>query len=320
MTAPELLRVDELRVEYITTTGDVVVVDDVSFSIRRGDIFGLAGESGSGKTTIAQGIMRLLKAPAAITGGRVLLDGEDVLAMDDEGLRRMRWRKVAWVAQSAMNALNPVTTIGEQIAEIFEVHDRMSRKRALEAAGGLLELVGIRPDRLRAYPHELSGGMRQRVVIAMALALKPPLLIMDEPTTALDVVVQREILAQIGELQAALGFSVLFITHDLSLMLELCSHIGILYAGRLIEAAPAAELFARPSHPYTQALLKSFPSVHARTDHIAGIGGTPPDLRKLPAGCAFQPRCSQALPRCVEVRPNLLPIGPDHTAACHLCP
>jgi peptide/nickel transport system ATP-binding protein len=252
-----LLRVENLRIEYLSARGGSCVVDDVSFSIGKGEIFGLAGESGSGKTTIGQGILRLLRPPAAITGGRVLLDGDDLLAMDDDQLRRVRWRKVSWVAQSAMNALNPVITIGEQLADVYEVHEGMRRRQALLRAGELLELVGIDAKRLAAYPHQLSGGMRQRVVIAMALALRPPLVIMDEPTTALDVVVQREILGQIARLQASLGFSVLFITHDLSLMFELCSQVGILRGGKLLEVGPARELFASPQHAYTQELLHS---------------------------------------------------------------
>ena len=253
----DLLAVDNLRIEYLSARGSSCVVDDVSFRIGKGEIFGLAGESGSGKTTIGQGILRLLRPPAAITGGRVLLDGEDMLAMDDARLRQVRWRKVSWVAQSAMNALNPVLTVGEQLADVYEVHERMRRRAALTRAGELLELVGMDPRRLAAYPHQLSGGMRQRVVIAMALALRPPLVIMDEPTTALDVVVQREILGQIARLQQDLGFSVLFITHDLSLMFELCNQVGILRGGKLLEAGPAKELFARPQHPYTQELLHS---------------------------------------------------------------
>ena len=313
----ELLRVEDLRVEYLTDEGPVCVVDGVSFSVRPGEIFGLAGESGSGKSTIALAILRLLKAPAVITGGRVLFEGEDLLDMDDEQLRRLRWRKISLVTQSAMNALNPVITIGEQIADAIEAHEGTTRRRALERAATLLDLVGIDRSRLRAYSHELSGGMRQRVVIAMALALHPPLVLMDEPTTALDVVVQREILRQISRLQAELGFSVLFITHDLSLMLELCTHIGVLYAGRLAEAAPAPELGARPRHPYTRGLLASFPDLHVAPGRLTGIGGTPPDPRQPPAGCRFHPRCGQCIEVCRELAPPRTVLGPDHEVSCH---
>jgi peptide/nickel transport system ATP-binding protein len=252
-----LLVIEDLRIEYLSARGSSCVVDDVSFRIGKGEIFGLAGESGSGKTTIGQGILRLLRPPAAITGGRVLLAGEDMLGMTDARLRQVRWRKVSWVAQSAMNALNPVLTVGEQLADVFEVHEKIRRKPALAASAELLDLVGIDRKRLSAYPHQLSGGMRQRVVIAMALALRPPLVIMDEPTTALDVVVQREILNQIVRLQRSLGFSVLFITHDLGLMFEMCNHVGILRGGKLLEVGPARELFERPQHAYTQELLHS---------------------------------------------------------------
>ena len=217
--APELLRVEDLRVEYLTPDGDVRVVDDVSFTIREGECFGLAGESGSGKSTVAMAILRLLKPPGVISGGRVLWNGQDVLDFDDASLRAFRWRQVSLVMQSAMNALNPVISIGEQLFDVILAHEAVTPVQALERAASLLKLVNIDSGRLKSFPHELSGGMRQRVVIAMALALSPRLMIMDEPTTALDVVVQREILAQIAELRDRLGFAVLLVTHDLSLML-----------------------------------------------------------------------------------------------------
>jgi peptide/nickel transport system ATP-binding protein len=313
----ELLRVEDLRVEYLTEGGRVRIVDDVSFTVRRGEIVGLAGESGSGKTTIALAILRLLRAPAAITGGRVLFEGTDLLDLDDDGMRRLRWRKIAMVTQSAMNALNPVMRVGEQLADAIEVHERVSRRVALDRAKDLLDRVGIPAARLKSYPHELSGGMRQRVVIAMALALEPPLILMDEPTTALDVVVQREILTEIADLQARLGFSILFITHDLSLMLELCTRIGVLYGGRLCELAPARRIGDSPRHPYTQALLSSFPDLHGGADRLIGIGGSPPDPRHPPAGCRFEPRCSQRLPACRTTQPETTHIGEDHEVACH---
>jgi peptide/nickel transport system ATP-binding protein len=307
----ELLVVEDLRVEY----GPVCVVDGVSFTVRRGEILGLAGESGSGKTTIALAILRLLKAPAVITGGRVLFEGRDVLDMSEAELRHFRWRQVSMVTQSAMNALNPVMRIGDQIADAIEVHERVSHRVALLRAASLLALVGIEPSRLRSYPHELSGGMRQRVVIAMALALRPPLILMDEPTTALDVVVQREILTRIAELQAELGFAILFITHDVSLMLELCTHIGVLYAGRLAETAPARAL---GRHPYTQGLLKCFPDLRGPATALVGIPGAPPDPRDPPGGCRFHPRCGHSLPICSEVQPPPRRIGAEHEVACHL--
>lgn len=266
-----LLEVDGLSVEYATETRAIRAVDRVSFSIGEREVFGLAGESGCGKSTIANAILRLLRDPAVITSGSVRFAGTDVLALNAEELRTFRWRRVAMVFQSAMNSLNPVMTIGDQIADIFTTHEGASKRAAWARAGELLDLVGIPADRLRSYPHQLSGGMRQRVVIAMATALRPPLLIMDEPTTALDVVVQQEIMAQIKDLQRELGFAVLFITHDMSLMLEMSDRIGVMYAGRLVELAPAEALRRRPLHPYTQALMGAFPPISGPRVKLTGL-------------------------------------------------
>lgn len=304
-----LLSVRDLCVEYVTPTGPVRAVDRVSFEIGRGQVFGLAGESGSGKSTAAMAAMRLLQPPAVITGGEVHYEGRDVLAMGEDELRAFRWKEIALVFQSAMNALNPVLTVGAQIADVIERHENVSSAQALERAAELLALVGIESSRLRSYPHQLSGGMRQRVVIAIALALNPPLLFMDEPTTALDVVVQKEILQQIAELKERLGFSILFITHDLSLMLEFCDTVGILYAGRLCEVAPAKELFANPQHPYTRGLMRSFPELHGPKQRIEGIPGSPPDMRSPPSGCRFHPRCSVAIPVCDQEQPQLITLA-----------
>ena len=317
-STPDLLRVDDLRVEYLTDGGDVCVVDGVSLRVRCGEILGLAGESGSGKTTIVQAILRLLGAPAAITGGQVLFRGEDVLAMDEERLRQFRWKQVSLVMQSAMNALNPVMTVGAQIADAIEAHEGEATRNSRERVAGLLELVGIEPGRASAYPHELSGGMRQRVMIAMALALQPPLVFMDEPTTALDVVVQKEILEQIAQLKQELGFAILFITHDLSLMLQFCTHIGVLYAGRMAESAPAKVLHGDPRHPYTQGLMNAFPDVRGHQPELLGIPGSPADPREPISGCRFHPRCEHTDERCREQQPPLVELGPDHLCACWL--
>ncbi|WP_426320547.1 ABC transporter ATP-binding protein [Microbacterium sp. E-13] len=271
MTAP-LLEVDDLSVEYVTDARTVRAVDRVSFSIAEREVFGLAGESGCGKSTIANAILRLLRDPAVISGGSIRFAGTDVLALSADELREFRWRQVAMVFQSAMNSLNPVMTIGDQIADIFTTHERASKRNALERAAELLDLVGIPRDRLRSYPHQLSGGMRQRVVIAMATALRPPLLIMDEPTTALDVVVQQEIMAQIKDLQQELGFAILFITHDMSLMVELSDRMAVMYAGRFVETAAAQEIFVRPSHPYTRALMNAFPPMSGPRTRLNGLG------------------------------------------------
>ena len=271
MSAP-LLEVDDLTVEYVTDTRVVTAVDRVSFTIGEGEVFGLAGESGCGKSTIANAVLRLLRDPAVIAGGSIRFRGTDVLALTAQELRTFRWRQVAMVFQSAMNSLNPVMTIGDQIADIYTTHDGISKKEALRRAAGLLDLVAIPRDRLRSYPHQLSGGMRQRVVIAMATALRPPLLIMDEPTTALDVVVQQEIMAQIKDLQRELGFAVLFITHDMSLMVELSDRMAVMYAGRFVETAPAVTVFDEPRHPYTRALMNAFPPMTGPRTRLTGLG------------------------------------------------
>ncbi|WP_437312366.1 MULTISPECIES: ABC transporter ATP-binding protein [unclassified Sorangium] len=318
MAPSPILSVQDLRVEFMTPTGPVCAVDNVSFDIAPGEVLGLAGESGSGKSTVAMAIMRLLRPPAVITGGRVLFAGQDVLSMTEDQLRAFRWRKMALVFQSAMTALNPVLTIGEQIADPIIAHDGVTPAQAMERAAALLKLVNIDTSRLASYPHQLSGGMRQRVVIAIAMALKPPFLIMDEPTTALDVVVQKEILQQIADLKDRLGFSILFITHDLSLIAEFSTRIAILYAGKLAETARAKDLFSDPKHPYTQGLLGSFPSVRGPRRKLQGIPGSPPDMRNPPPGCRFHPRCPQAFATCQNELPVLREIAPEHRGACHL--
>lgn len=267
-----VLEVSDLSVEYRGENRTTRAVDRVSFTIGPGEAFGLAGESGCGKSTAANAIMRLLRDPAVITGGSLLFNGRDVLAMSADQLRSFRWREVAMVFQSAMNSLNPVMTIGDQIMDIFTTHEGMAKKQARVRAAELLDLVQIDAGRLKAYPHQLSGGMRQRVVIAMAVALQPTLLIMDEPTTALDVVVQQEIMAQIGGLRRELGFSILFITHDMSLMIELCDRMAVMYAGRFVETAEAKRLFADPQHPYTRALINAFPPMHGPVAELTGLG------------------------------------------------
>jgi peptide/nickel transport system ATP-binding protein len=316
-----VLELRGLAVDY----GRVRAVDGVDLAIREGEIVGLAGESGSGKSTIAAAAMQVLRPPARIASGSVLFRGEDLGGRSKEELRRHRWRNVSMVFQSAMNALNPVMRVGDQFVDAMRAHERIDRRVALRRAGELLELVGIDARRVRAYPHELSGGMRQRVIIAMALSLNPELVIMDEPTTALDVVVQREILQQIEALKRDFGFAVLFITHDLSLLLEFADRIAIMYAGELVEEAPAHELAARARHPYTQGLLRSFPPLRGPLERLTGIPGSPPDLADPPAGCRFHPRCPHCTPgggalylRQTTERPVLRLVAPQHRIACHL--
>ncbi len=314
---PPLLDVRDLRVEYLTARGPVRAVEDVSFGIEPGEVVGLAGESGSGKSTIAHALLRILPPPALITSGKVMFDSQDVLAMNMLDLEQFRWRKIAIVFQSAMNALNPVMRIRDQLTDVMQKHG-VSKAEANERAARLFELVGIETQRLNAYPHQLSGGMRQRAVIAIALALNPPLLIMDEPTTALDVVVQKDILQQIAVLREKLGFSILFITHDLSLLVEFATRIAIMYAGEIIETAPSRQLFENPLHPYTHGLMNSFPSISGAKKKLTGIPGTPPDLVAPPTGCRFHPRCPKAMPLCSQDAPTHKTISAGHRVACHL--
>ena len=344
-----LLEIKHVSVDYAASSGTVHALTDVSISLERGQILGLAGESGSGKSTLAYAITRLLHPPAVITGGEILYyprssnrdkrgrseespaseaststitEPVDILQMTPAQLRAFRWSELSIVFQSAMNALNPVLNIGAQIMDVLQTHrpelrPDARRQRAIE----LLRLVGIAPDRIRSYPHELSGGMRQRAIIAIALALSPELIVMDEPTTALDVVVQREILMKIIGLRNDFGFSVIFITHDLSLLLEMADKIAIMYAGRIVEMATSRELHSQPRHPYSYGLLNSFPTLHGPRRRMTGIPGSPPDLRAIPPGCAFHPRCPCVFDACPANLPVLLPSTaetPEQVVACHL--
>lgn len=312
-----LLDIRSLYVEYLTPRGPAKAVNNVSFSIQSGEVFGLAGESGCGKSTIAHTILRVLKPPAVITGGEIWFDGENVLKMDDRQLENFRWRKVSMVFQSAMNSLNPVITVGEQIADVIIRHNKVGKKEAYDRAAELLKIVGIEPERLKSFPHQMSGGMRQRVVIAIALALNPAMMIMDEPTTALDVVVQKDILQQIQTLKDTMGFSILFITHDVSLMVEFSDYMAIMYAGEIVEKAPSKEIFTNPIHPYTQGLLSSFPSLTGKKRKLTGIPGSPPDLVNPPKGCKFHPRCTRCTHKGTEVVPVLTEVIPGHWVAAH---
>jgi peptide/nickel transport system ATP-binding protein len=324
-----VLEITDFSVAYRTPSGDVRAVEQVSLSLHAGEVVGLAGESGSGKSTLAYGICRLLRPPAVITAGSVRYrsfrhngagDSAEILTLRGDQLRRLRWREIAIVFQSAMNALNPVLSVRDQLLDVIAAHTDMSRADAREKAASLLDLVAIPRSRLRSYPHELSGGMRQRVMIAMALATDPEIVIMDEPTTALDVVVQRDILTQIASLREELGFSILFITHDLSLLLELADRIAVMYAGRLLEVGTAEQITREPAHPYTKGLLRSFPSLRGPRRELAGIPGSPPDPRDPIPGCPFRPRCAHATDACavidIELRHVATSADREHVTAC----
>jgi peptide/nickel transport system ATP-binding protein len=311
-----LLAIRDLCVDYVTREGPVRAVDRVSLEVGPGETVGIAGESGSGKSTFAQAILRILPPPAVISGGSIVFEGRDVLALGEAELRRLRWHRISMVFQSAMDALNPVITIGEQIEDTLAAHGAAHRGR--DRAAELLEMVGIPTGRIDAYAHQLSGGMRQRVAIALALALEPSLVILDEPTTALDVIVERGILGQIRSLQRARGFAVLFITHDLGRMLQFSDRVAVFYAGQIAEVGPARVLREAPSHPYTQGLIRAFPSVHGDVREVASIPGAPPSLRTPPPGCRFHPRCPHVMDRCRIEAPPSIAAGPGHEAACWL--
>jgi peptide/nickel transport system ATP-binding protein/peptide/nickel transport system permease protein len=328
--ADEVLTIRGLSVDYGYGAEAVNAVTDCDLVLHRGKVLGLAGESGSGKSTIALAAIRLLRAPAVITSGDVLFHsrpaagGEtvtiDLLAASQQQMREIRWSEIAVVLQSSLDALNPVTTIASQFDDMLRVHrPHLTRSQRLDKAAELLEMVGMNAERLRSYAHELSGGMRQRAMIAMALALDPQVVIFDEPTTALDVVTQREILEELMGLRDRLGFAALFITHDLSLLVELADDIAVMYAGRVMERAPAGALFRAPRLPYTHGLLHCFPPMHGKRVAMEGIPGSPPDIRDLPSGCAFHPRCRWAMPRCSTDVPQLGPLnGSTREVACWL--
>jgi peptide/nickel transport system ATP-binding protein len=311
------LRVEGLRVSFDHPLGMVQAVDDVSFALAPGERFGLAGESGSGKSTLALSILRMIKPPGRIASGEVWFAGRRLADLNEEGIRALRLTGIALVPQGSMNSLNPVLRIGRQIADAFADHDlRPGRREEAQRIAALLGEVGLPENVARMYPHELSGGMKQRACIAIAISLHPRVIIADEPTSALDVVVQRQVTATLARIQEDLGAAVILIGHDIGLMAQFVDRLAVMYAGRLVEVAPITEIIAKPRHPYTRALIATLPSLERRGT-LAGIPGLAPLLRELPPGCAFHPRCRQATDRCRIERPVVREIG-GARVACHL--
>jgi len=317
MSSNLALDVKDLRVYYYTYAGIVKAVEGVSFQLRKGETLGLAGESGCGKSTLGFSLMNLVPPPGRIAGGSIFLDGMDIAKMSEDELRRkVRWKKISMVFQGAMNALTPVYKIGDQLAEPLMVHKGLEKKEAIEEAKKILPKVGLDPEIVNRYPHELSGGMKQRVMIAMALVLRPEVVIADEPTTALDVIVQAQILNLLKSLKKEFNISLILISHDLSIMAEVVERLAIMYAGKMVEIGSSDELFADPKHPYTQGLLKSIPKLTEKGLHY--IPGTPPDLRNPPEGCRFADRCPFVFDKCRREEPPMFKVGETQYAACWL--
>jgi peptide/nickel transport system ATP-binding protein len=317
-----ILEVSNLSVDYVLDSGDVRAVDDVSFSVDPGEFLAIVGESGCGKSTLLFAVAQLLAPPATVAHGSVEFKGTNLVGLTDKDLAAVRWRDLSVVMQSAMNALNPVKSIGAQFKDALRAHGTRDKTEIRERSAEVLRMVGIDPMHLRSYPHQLSGGMRQRSMIAMALLFTPELIIMDEPTSALDVVAQRALMTQIKELQDQFGFAVIFVTHDMSLVSHFSRRLMVMYAGQVDEIGPTRTIFDQPRHPYTKGLLEAFPSVRGPKTTLRGIPGNPPDLASLPSGCRFQPRCPVAFDRCTEQVPDLyqvdgllarcLRLSPDH--------
>jgi peptide/nickel transport system ATP-binding protein len=306
--ADPLLEVDDLVVEYATEAGEVRAVNGVSFTLGAGEFLGIVGESGCGKSTLLFAVAQLLSPPGEVTGGKVVFRGQDMVRLDRGELQSMRWRDYSLVMQSAMNALNPMKSISAQFTDTLEAHGKISKEDIRKRSTEVMELVGIDPAHLQSYPHQLSGGMRQRAMIAMALLFTPQLVIMDEPTSALDVVAQQSLMTKIKDLQRSLGFAVIFVTHDMSVVSRYSDRVLVMYAGQVAEAARTAEVFERPLHPYTRGLMNAFPSVRGPRRELAGIPGSPPDLAHPPSGCRFHPRCPDVMPVCLGREPELYPV------------
>jgi peptide/nickel transport system ATP-binding protein len=309
--AHEILEVSDLSVDYVLPKGEVRAVDDVSFTVGRGEFLGIVGESGCGKSTLLYAVAQLLAPPAQVAAGTVTFKGANLVGLTDRQLSAIRWCDLSVVMQSAMNALNPVKSIGAQFKDALRAHGKPSKQEISDRSAEVLRMVGIDPVHLKSYPHQLSGGMRQRSMIAMAMLFTPDLIIMDEPTSALDVVAQRSLMTQIKELQQTYGFAVIFVTHDMSLISHFSDRLMVMYAGQIDELGATRTIFDRPLHPYTQGLLEAFPSIHGPRVPLKGIPGSPPDLAMIPTGCRFHPRCPNAVERCTVTAPDLYPVDGD---------
>jgi len=317
--AGNVLEVKDLKMYYFTSRGAVKAVDNLTFELKKGEVLGLAGESGCGKSSLGFTLMGMPTPPGKIVGGSIKIDGREVVGLPDDVLRKeVRWQKISMIFQGAMNALNPVYTIGYQMIEPLIYHKGMNKEEALDKAMKYLELVGLAPEIVYRYPHELSGGMKQRVVIATALLLDPEIVIADEPTTALDVVVQAQIINLMKKLKKELGLSMIFITHDLSILAEVSDRVAIMYAGKIVEIGDSEKIYYEPAHPYTQKLLGAIPRLHEDVERLEFIPGQPPNLITPPSGCRFHPRCPYAMQQCKEQVPELKEIEKDHYAACWL--
>src|SRR5712692_1607146 len=312
-----VLQIDELCVDYVTDRGAVRAVDRVTLDVAKGEFLGIVGESGCGKSTLLFAIARLLSRPAEIASGSIRFEGRDMVSMSEKELRHHRWRDYSVVMQSAMNALNPVITIGAQLRDAIEAHEQLPAQKIRERSEEVLRMVGIDPVHLKSFPHQLSGGMRQRAMIAMALVFTPELVIMDEPTSALDVVAQRSLMIQIKQLQRRIGFAAIFVTHDMSLVSHFSDRLAVMYAGQIMEIGATREVFEDPKHPYTKGLMQSFPSISGPKRPLVGIAGSPPDLLRPPAGCRFHPRCPSVMPRCRTEEPPFYE-RPNDLVRCHL--
>lgn len=316
MTDP-LLSLRDLSIAYRVGNDDTIAVEGASFDVQPGSIVGLVGESGCGKTTLARSLTRVLASNARIAGGEAIFGGQDIMALSERAMNGLRWREIAFIPQSAMNSLDPVYTVGSQLSEVLTRRGGMGRAEARKRAEELFEWVGIETNRLGDYPHQFSGGMRQRVAIALALALDPKLIIADEPVTALDVIVQRQILDQLRALKENLGISVILVTHDISVVAYVCDRVVVMYAGRVVESGPMAATLTAPAHPYTMGLRNAFPDLAGAAGELTPIEGAPPNLAAPPPGCRFAARCPFAQAVCTTEVPPLTSYDGDHLAACH---